>query len=136
MIPGKFGFQSAHALINRERVKRRRSCLKRCVDLDRLCQARAQALAQAGQLSHSVATKTLRSSILMDAVVGENVQRGASVSDMHHEAMARPTFMKNILNDRFCKFGVATALGKQDGKLYMVQMFRGNDEDEEGGTVA
>lgn len=75
-------------------------------------------------------------------LVGQNVQRGTSIRQMHESVMNSSgvdSRRSNILRPTFTEFGMATALGRRDGKLYMVQLFQGggsgiaiNDQEEDG----
>ena len=125
LIPGLMGFMSAHALINKERIQRGCESLNRSTYLDRLCQLQAEFMAEQGELSHTSDTTTELKDLVHSESAGENIQRGPSVELMHKDAMkSKRTAFKNILNKKFAEFGVGTAQGK-DGKLYMVQLFRG-----------
>ena len=76
-------------------------------------------------LVHSVDALNVLQRQLNSTEVGENVQRGPNIRQMHESAMKRgSTSRGNILRGAYSEFGMATALGK-DGKLYMVQLFRG-----------
>ena len=129
-----------HTLVNRERAKQqqrssqqqqqRLRALRRCPLLDDLANSHASCLAKEQVLQHSVQSIAELQSKLCSQHVGENVQKGATVADMHQQAMNHPrherannTQRQNILSPNFCEFGVGTALG-DDGLLYMVQLFR------------
>lgn len=134
LIPGMLGFKSALALINKERVLQGRERLKRSVYLDRLCQEHAKTMASAGaggksgKMIHSVPSTAELKELVNSDEAGENIQRGSSVEAMHREIMTkRPkpsAAYKNVMSEKFVEFGMGTARGK-DGKLYMVQLFRG-----------
>ena len=134
LIPGMLGFQSAHTLINHERMTRGRARLHRSVYLDNLCVEHARKMARAsnGVLMHSVQTTAQLKELVGSDHAGENIQRGPSVRAMHAEAMSRPTqsAFKNIMGEKFTEFGMGTAVGK-DGKLYMAQLFRGKSNQDE-----
>ena len=121
------GFQSAHALVNRERVFRGRESLQRNVQLDQICLLQAEFMADQGELSFAAETLPELRALLGSYKVGEIIQRGPSVMDMHQESMKNRdrSAYKKILNRKFVEFGVGTARGKHDGRLYMVQLFRG-----------
>ncbi|KAL7561692.1 hypothetical protein ACA910_016454 [Epithemia clementina (nom. ined.)] len=127
LIPGQLGFQSAHALINRERVCRNRSSLQRSTYLDQICVMQARHMAQEGALSYTAETMDDLRQLLGSLHVAENIQRGPSVREMHLDSMKdrHRSAYKNILNRRFVEFGVGTTRGVHDDKLYMVQLFRG-----------
>ena len=136
-IPGCMGYYSPHTLINRERVKRNRTRLIRSAKLDQLCQQHAFTMAQNEALSkgpnHNNNKKRQNPLSRTSPIRGANVQRGYTILEMHREAMTtRPMFIRNILNRNFVKFGVGTALGRDGKLLYMVQIFRGpNDDDDD-----
>ena len=126
MIPGTMGFVSAHALINKERVLRGLLSLQRSAYLDLLCRNQAKYMAQHQELSHSVDTlEELKELLNTESSVAENIQRGPNVKAMHENSMkARQTAYRSILSNRFTECGTGTAKG-EDGRLYMVQLFRG-----------
>ena len=111
-------------------------------------------MAQRQELFHSAQSlNDLQDTVLSDKA-GENIQRGSSVEEMHEQAMGTTTALsssikdsvpqrnksvsanssaaKNILGKQFREFGVGTARGS-DGKLYMVQLFRGPAKNNGGG---
>ncbi|KAL7573177.1 hypothetical protein ACA910_018838 [Epithemia clementina (nom. ined.)] len=141
-IPGCLGFSSAHTLINKERAMRGRPALKRNTHLDYMCQLHAETMAEQQKLLHLTDSQEESRHFLNSNRVGEIIQRGPSVEVMHEQTMEMmrtlkttkdktttrtriPTATKNILGRHFREFGVGTARG-EDGKLYMVQLFRGD----------
>jgi uncharacterized protein YkwD len=130
-LPDPGIFSNNHILVNRERVVRGLSKLHRCRLLDEMAQQHAARLARDEVLVHSVAELSDLQRLLGSQEVGENVQRGPNIRQMHESAMNRgSTSRGNILRPAYVEFGMATALGPQDGKLYMVQLFRGRPKDQ------
>ena len=126
VIPGMLGFMSSHVLINKERVRRGRESLRRNRYLDRVCQLQAETMAEQGELSHTSDSNSELQELVNSKSAGENIQRGPNIQAMHEEAMngGRSAY-KNIISRKFTEFGMGTARGS-DGKLYMVQLFRGD----------
>jgi uncharacterized protein YkwD len=62
---------------------------------------------------------------LNSAHVGENVQRGSTIHEMHIKTIQNQVSKnrKNMQDHRFNEFGIGTARGS-DGKLYLCQLFR------------
>jgi uncharacterized protein YkwD len=128
-LPDPGIFSNNHILVNRERVLRGLSKLNRSRFLDSMAHSHAVDLAQDENLVHSVNVLADLQRQLGSNEVGENVQRGPNIRQMHESAMNRgSTSRGNILRGAYVEFGMATALGK-DGKLYMVQLFRGLPKD-------
>jgi hypothetical protein len=141
--PHKTGFFSNnHVMMNRERSLIGIKTLHRSRYLDFLALSHAVDLAEDCQgVSHSVENLSDLQSLLNCKIVGENVQCGSSIREMHANAMKSRSDTsslrdnvdnvddgrwRNILREAYTEFGMATALGKKDGKLYMVQLFRGH----------
>ena len=119
---------SAHALINKERVRRGIPSLHRSVFLDQTCQRHAQVMAQHQRLSHCCETmEELKRLLNSDEAAGQHVQRGVGISAMHQASMtAQRSGYSNILCREFTEFGVGTAKD-EEGRLYVVQLFRGGE---------
>ena len=117
---------SAHTLINKERVHRGIPSLHRSVFLDQTCQRHALVMAQNQRLSHCCETmEELKRPLDSDEAVGQHVQRGTGILAMHQASMAAErSGYRNILCREFTEFGVGTAKD-EEGRLYMVQLFRG-----------
>ena len=123
---------SAHALINKQRVRRGIPSLHRSLFLDQTCQQHAKVMAQHQRLSHCCETmEELKRLLNSDEAAGQHVQRGASISAMHQASMAaQRSGYRNILCREFTEFGVGTAKD-EEGRLYMVQLFRGAEDDDD-----
>lgn len=108
------------AMTNADRTARGLAGLTPAGDLQAFAQRRAEEMAKAGRLWHSPE---------LDAVVGnwkrlgENVGRGAGVSEIHHSFMASGRHRDNILLPNFSEIGVGVA---SDGGqlLYVAVVFR------------
>lgn len=113
--------------------------LQRSKVLERLARLHAQHLADKQTVHHSVSDISHLQSLLRHPKVGENVQRGVSVEQMHSAVMMldQPSASatasagpggdvnrENVLDAEFAEIGVAVVLGK-DGLLYMCQYFKG-----------
>lgn len=129
-LPDCWYFSSNHILVNRERALEGLPQLKRCRFLDDIARFHAQDMADAKKIFHSVQTiQELQAKTYSD-VCGENIQRGKTIRRMHDSMMAeRKKSRKNILSPNFLEFGMGTAKDS-DGKLYMVQIFRGEARDD------
>jgi hypothetical protein len=128
-LPDPGVFSNNHVLVNRERALRGLTKLNRSRFLDSMAHSHAVDLAEDENLVHSVDLLADLQRQLGSSEVGENVQRGPNIRQMHDSAMNRGTTSRgNILRPAYVEFGMATALGK-DGKLYMVQLFRGLPKD-------
>jgi uncharacterized protein YkwD len=142
-IPQTSYYSSNHLMVNRARAMAPGVVLNplyRSRYLDFLAQAHAADLAENCELqvvpnleSLLLSTSKKEDAVNQNAnanaalVVGQNVQRGTSIRQMHESVMnssGQDSRRSNILRPTFSEFGMATALGR-DGKLYMVQLFRG-----------
>jgi hypothetical protein len=98
-------------------------------------------LADRNKLQHSVPTLQDLQHILNSEDVGENIQRGASVQEMHCMSLKEGTLnCRNILRGSYLEFGMGTAMGRRhdddddNNKLYMVQLFRGRPKNSNNNT--
>jgi len=125
-LPDCWYYSSNHILVNRERVLVGLPELRRVRLLDDLARFHAENLADDEKLYHSVDGLEQLQRKIGGNFVGENVQRGKSIRWMHTAMMASgKKSRENILSNKYTEFGMGTAKGS-DGKLYMVQLFRGN----------
>lgn len=134
LFPETSYYSSNHLMVNRERAMAGGlNPLHRSWILDSLAQSHAADLADTCELQVLPNLESLFG-LNQVLVVGQNVQRGVNIRQMHASVMnssGMDSRRSNILQKAFTEFGMATALGK-DGKLYMVQLFRGigvNQED-------
>jgi uncharacterized protein YkwD len=100
--------------------------------LDAIALAHAQSMAQRQAVVHSVNSVSELMQKLQSRHVGENVQRGASIPQIHHDSMAQTDggslfIRRNILSTSFNEMGMATAMGN-DGILYLCQVFRSSSD--------
>lgn len=121
-------YSSNHVLVNRERTKLDLEPLTRSIFLDKLAQEHAQQMAFQEEVGNSAKTVSELKKRLSAKQVGENVQVGTTIRDMHQRTMLnrRGHARKNILSEKFNEFGMGTA--SMNGKLYMVQLFRWNED--------
>ena len=130
-LPSPGYFSSNHVLVNRERVLKGVKPLKRCIRLDELARIHAESMAANEQVIPSVPTVQHLQEKLQSKRVGENTLRGDSIRGIHMEMMKNEqqrACRGNVLAPGFTMFGMGTAMGK-DGKLYLVQLFCGNELD-------
>mmetsp|Transcript_13694 Transcript_13694/g.30025 ORF Transcript_13694/g.30025 Transcript_13694/m.30025 type:complete len:193 (+) Transcript_13694:115-693(+) len=128
ILAGGFGFGSGHVLINHTREQMGRSCLRRSRALDKQCQNHAQVMAAQQKVFHSVQSIQELKALVQSQHAGENIQVGACVKEIHRVAVQKKTSAyKNMMCRDFVEFGMATVKG-DNGKLYMVQLFRGKIE--------
>jgi uncharacterized protein YkwD len=112
-----------HHLVNTSRVNHSLQPLTRTVHLDTLAKAHAQSMALRKMVFHSVNSVTALRDKLESVHVGENIQRGESISLLHEECMSQGILRANVLSREFDEMGMATAVGT-DGIVYLVQLFR------------
>mmetsp|Transcript_4051 Transcript_4051/g.6933 ORF Transcript_4051/g.6933 Transcript_4051/m.6933 type:complete len:137 (-) Transcript_4051:179-589(-) len=128
-LPGMWYYSSNHIMINKDRTKRQVAPLTRLPELDELARQHAAAMAQQGQVFHSMTTMTTTTSSVPGGRfrrMGENVASGSSIKDIHREMMMKSLGDKNnILDRRYTYMGVGTAKSPTDGRLYLCQIFRG-----------
>jgi uncharacterized protein YkwD len=117
--------------INQSRVQHNLKPLHRSAVLDTIALVHAQSMAQGQAVVHSVKSILELQQKLRSRHVGENVQRGASIKQIHHDSMAAQEggsfIRRNILSTSFDEMGMATAMGR-DGILYLCQVFRSSRE--------
>jgi uncharacterized protein YkwD len=125
-VPLLSAFSCSLVLINRERILRDLPVLSRSIFLDEVARLHAKKTAHNQSITHSAETAEALQSTLKSDMVGENVQRGTSIREMHTRTMdsnlSNPS-RRNTLSKYFTEFGVGTAKGA-DGKLYLCQLFR------------
>jgi uncharacterized protein YkwD len=112
-------------MVNNDRLKNMVAPLVRLRELDSIARAHAEAMAAAGKVFHmnpqDIRSRFCRASRRL----GENVARGTSIQEIHQAMMKNLSDRNNILDRRFTNMGMATARGKDNGLLYLVQVFRG-----------
>lgn len=114
----------AYKLIDKDRKEAGASALSRSEELEKAAFRHAARMARAHKVNHSVKSLSDLQTKLNSRMVGENVQRGASIEAMHERAMANfEVNRNNVLGPDFTEYGIATIYGK-DGQLYMCQYFR------------
>jgi len=93
--------------------------------LDDLARFHAEDMAENLAIYHSVKSADNLKHKIKSKYAGENIQRGSSIRSMHTSMMEKGKRSRdNILSPQFTEFGMGTAMAS-DGKLYMVQLFRG-----------
>lgn len=118
-------FSNNHVLVNQARQAYGIHILQRSVRLDTLARQHVDDMAAKGRLFHSCKDLEALKCHIGHGVnfVGENVQRGRSVKQMHWNTMKKMQRGRdNILSTSFHEFGMSTAKDKH-GLLYMVQLF-------------
>lgn len=120
---------SNHIMVNECREKDSIQPLGRSRFLDSLAKAHAEKLAGNLRLRQSCKSLNELRSTVKSRRAGENVQRGDSVELMHEAALVKnDSCLQNIMDPRFVEMGVGTCRSL-DGKIYMVQLFRGEPEE-------
>ena len=124
LVPPKPVVRSNHVMVN----KLRESCgvqpLERSLELDEFARHHVEYMAKKLRLVHSVEDSEDLQKLLQSQQVGENIQRGKSVHEMHESTVqSRSMQYSNLVSSQFTQFGMATACGA-DGKLYLCQVFR------------
>jgi uncharacterized protein YkwD len=117
-------------LVNRSRVVRNIDPLRKSSTLDALAQAHAECMAQQQLVHHSVDVVVQLQKKLQSEHVGENVQRGESVVQIHQDLLRAGTesfLFNNMISQKYNEMGSGKALG-QDGLVYWVQLFRSSEE--------
>ena len=115
---------NSYGLIDDERAIRGLGSLKRSSSLEHLALQHVTRMAKRTKVCHSVDSLPALQKKLQSTLVGENVQSGNSVVEMHHFAMAgQDTSRSNILGAEFTQVGVAVCKGR-DSQMYMCQLFR------------
>jgi hypothetical protein len=124
-LPDCWYYSSCHILINRERAMCNIPKLRRVRMLDDMARFHAEDMAENSCVFHSVKSADNLKRKVHSKYAGENIQRGKSIRSMHSGMMEKGKRSRdNILSKQFTEFGLGTAMGS-DGKLYMVQLFRG-----------
>jgi hypothetical protein len=129
-LPTWWHFSNGHTMINKDRSLANVPLLYRSRRLDALARAHAQHMANVQVLSHSIISLEELREKLHSETVGENIQRGSTVSEMYRSIMfdrRHSVSRLNIMSNQFNEFGVGTAKSS-DGTLYMVQLFRQSQE--------
>jgi uncharacterized protein YkwD len=89
-----------------------------------MAKAHAQSMAQRKMVFHSVNSVRALRDKLESVHVGENIQRGESILQMHQECMSQSGFLRaNVVSRDFDEIGMGSAVGT-DGIVYLVQLFR------------
>ena len=123
-LPSTAWFASNHVMVNNERTSHAVAPLTRLSELDAIARDHAEAMASQGRLFHSNPQQIRSSFSRTSRRFGENVARGSGIREMHDAMMKNLSDRNNILDRRYCNFGMATCRG-DDGRLYMAQVFRG-----------
>lgn len=117
-------FASIHIMVNQSRLRADLEPLTRSVELDEMARQHAEVMAQSDTLEHSTSTKADLRAKLKARHVGENVQVGKSIRDMHGAALQEGSSRwANLSDPRFHEFGMFAARSA-NGNLYMCQLFR------------
>jgi uncharacterized protein YkwD len=114
-----------HNVVNQSRIQHNLQPLHRTAALDAVAYAHAQCMAQRQAVYHSVNSVLALQKRLGSKHVGENVQRGISITHIHRDSMLqKDSFIRrNILSTSFDEMGMSTFIGT-DGIMYLCQVFR------------
>ena len=108
------------ALTNADRAAHGLAPLTRASDLQAYAQRKAEDMMRAGELSHST---NLGTAITNWRLLGENVGRGPTLSDIEAGFMASPTHRVNVLHADFTQIGVGVVWDGVD-RFYVAVIFR------------
>ena len=123
-LPGTWYYSSNHIMVNNERTKKNVPALTRKSDLDAAARLHAQDMAAKNRLFHTT-SKALQANIGRPCRrIGVNVFRGENIRAIHSEMIVSPSDLRNMLDDRYFEFGMATARGPS-GDLLLCQIFIG-----------
>lgn len=124
-VPKLGGFASNHVMINRARAFWNVEPLRRSLELDNMARLHAQHMARLQRINHVTNSMESLRQMLNSEHVGENVQRGSTIHEMHIRTIQNQASKnrKNMQDQDFHEFGIGTAKGS-DGKLYLCQLFR------------
>jgi uncharacterized protein YkwD len=115
------------SFINRARSSHGLCELDRSPELDYLARHHAERMVLRESIFHSCRTVGELQIHLDSRFVGENVQRGESIRNIHENMMASRSQRQNVLCPQFQEFGIGTSKAA-DGTIYMVQLFRAVDK--------
>ena len=120
-------------LLNRSRVIRKRDPLRRSGSLDALAQRHAERMAKLQTVHHSVQTVEELQTRLRSQEVGENVQRGKSIAAIHKYIISKPDsfLFTNCMSEKYDEVGLGKVIGKKDGLVYWVQLYRSSMDEHE-----
>ena len=110
--------------INSVRLANGLSELTRSQELDHIARHHAERMALRENIFHSCGSVKTLKLYLKSSFVGENIQRGKLVRDIHDKMMSCLDQRQNVLSPDFTELGSGMSRGA-DGMLYMVQHFRG-----------
>lgn len=135
-LPTSANFSSNHVMVNRARAIWGLEPLRRSRTLDQLAKQHAQRMAAARKLVHSTKCTDELCTRLKSAHVSENIQRGSTIKKMHLSTLQnRQSVNRKNLRSDVNEMGMGTAKGA-DGKLYMCQLFRFVEEDDNSAIAA
>jgi Cysteine-rich secretory protein family len=123
-LPGTWYYSSNHIMVNTERTKNKVHPLTRKSELDAVARSHAQDMACKDHLYHTTSSELQRRIGRPCRRIGVNVFRGENIRAMHNEMILSPSDARNMLDDRYFEFGMATARGPS-GDLLLCQIFIG-----------
>ena len=92
--------------------------------LSELAQAHAHSMAERTKVRHTVQTIHELKRYLRSHKVGENVQRGTSILEMHDLSMSHYKVNRgNVLSRTYDEVGVGSSIG-EDGHIYTCEFYR------------
>jgi Cysteine-rich secretory protein family len=124
-LPASTAFASNHVMVNNDRISQMVAPLIRLSELDAIARSHAEDMARKGEVFHSKPQEIRSSFCRASRRLGENVARGPDIRAIHAGMMNNVSDRNNLLDRRYTNMGMATARGKDDGLLYLVQVFRG-----------
>jgi Cysteine-rich secretory protein family len=124
-LPKSTTFASNHVMVDNERISQMVAPLVRLSELDAIARSHAEDMARKGEVFHSKPQEIRSSFCRTSRRLGENVARGTDIKAIHSCMMKNVSDRNNMLDRRYTNMGMGTARGKDDGLLYLVQVFRG-----------
>jgi len=113
-------------MINRARAFERSPTLQRDQNLDAIAERHAQAMRKLQRIAHDAGDGDPRSRVeaanLDVLAAGENVAHAIDVTRAHRALWASPSHRENLLEARFDRVGIGTALD-DDGSIWVCEVF-------------
>jgi Cysteine-rich secretory protein family len=124
VLPGTWYYSSNHIMVNTERTKNNIHPLTRKSELDAVARAHAEDMACKDRLYHTTSKELQKMIGRPCRRIGVNVFRGDNIRAIHNEMVLSPSDVRNMLDDRYLEFGMATTRGPS-GDLFLCQIYIG-----------
>ncbi len=126
LLPGADQGAALLQMVNQARATERSPPLTRDPALDTIAQAHAEAMRRLKRIAHDAGDGDPRSRVeaanLDILAAGENVAHASDVARAHRALWASPSHRENLLEPRFDKIGIGTALDS-DGSIWVCEVF-------------